>query len=129
MDNAVKKVFVIFPLVVIALCAYLAASGTSNVIGVWMSDSAETGKAKNAAALARKGQKPSGKSKKRGPALEYDPITGMPVRKIIEQDLTDTQNAAGALAIDTDSDPLTLANDIDCGSTLFSGTPCDSVAE
>ena len=128
MDNAVKKAFVVFPLVVIALCAYFAASGTSNVIRVWLSDSIETGQAKNAANAARKGST-SSKAKKRPPALAYDPITGMPVRKAIEENEANAQDAAAQTAIDTSGDPLTLANEIDCGSTVLSGTPCEAAVE
>jgi|GEM_PF-972008 len=131
MDNAVKKVFVVFPLVVIAICAYLAAGGTSNVIRVYMSDSMESGKAKHAAAMARKGSTPGSKAQKKAPALGYDPITGLPVRQMLEEggDETGPGEGGGGEIIDPEGDPLTLANDIDCGATLLSGTPCDSVAE
>ena len=128
MDNAVKKAFVIFPLVVIALCAYFAASGTSNVVRVWLSDSLEAGQAKNDANAARKGNT-NGQARKRPPALSYDPITGMPVRKELEDAGTDIPDASGGPAIDTSADPLTLANDIDCGASVLSGTPCEAAVE
>ncbi len=129
MDNAIKRAFFIFPLIVIAISAYLAAGATNNIIRVYLQE--KLGKGTTIANNHKPSAKPPKKTlhKKNAVSLTMNPITGEPIEDDsgfeMPEDNVQTEEAAAALDQSSGNDLVAMANKIDCGHGLFDGTPCE----
>jgi len=132
MEYFIKKGFVLFPLFVIAVCAYFAARGTNNVVRVYLAgDGVGKEEAVVPASPATTGDALESKS---DPALttnlSMNPWTGerieqqdlLPVELVDVQDLTSGEEQSAA------KDPTILASKIDCGFSVLSGTLCEPIS-